>query len=136
MVRLGCAYVRGTVDEGFLAEQSAVATVLDALREWASAWKGLRRGSALADYGEIDNLLECVSSYTHEVASLNAANVWSMRTVADLLDIAGADGSGDPRADADRLLPEGLKLSRGGQGRSGERRVGEAWVRTGKSRGG
>ena len=57
-------------------------TVAESVREWATAWKDLRRGTPLADYGEIDNLLECVSSYTHEVASLNAANVWSMRTAA------------------------------------------------------
>jgi hypothetical protein len=45
-------------------------------------------------YGEIDNLLECVSSYTHEVASLNAANVWAMRVAADAADLSGdADGA-------------------------------------------
>jgi len=40
----------------------------------------------LADYGEVNNLLECVRSYTHEVASLNAANVFNLRFVAELLD--------------------------------------------------
>ncbi len=29
------------------------------------------RMSKMADYGTVDNLLECVPTYTHEVASLN-----------------------------------------------------------------
>ena len=62
--------------------------MLDHLRFWARAWQGLRRSSALADYGEIENLLECVSSYTHEVASFNAANVWNLRVTADVLEVA------------------------------------------------
>ena len=36
--------------------------------------------------GTVDNLLECVPTYTHEVASLNAANVWMMRALARWLD--------------------------------------------------
>jgi hypothetical protein len=40
----------------------------------------------LADYGEMDNLLECVSTYTHEVASFNATNVWALRAAAELAD--------------------------------------------------
>jgi hypothetical protein len=48
-----------------------------------STW--CRRGSAncgtlhdrfLADYGGADNLLECVPTYIHKVAALNAANAW------------------------------------------------------------
>ena len=33
----------------------------------------------LADYGMETNLLECVPTYTHKVAGLNAANAWMMR---------------------------------------------------------
>ena len=95
MTRLVNDYVRITGDTDFLDERiaagtGAAATVADHLVTWAEAWKALRRSGPLADYGEIDNLLECVSSYTHEVASLNAANVWCLRTVASLLERARA----------------------------------------------
>jgi hypothetical protein len=46
-------------------------------------------GHGLADYGGIDNLLEAVSTYTHEVAAMNAGNVYGMRFVAALLDRHG-----------------------------------------------
>merc|ERR1711871_686110 len=39
----------------------------------------------LADYGLETNLLECVPTYTHKVASLNAANAHMMRSTALLL---------------------------------------------------
>jgi hypothetical protein len=35
-------------------------------------------------YGKIENLLEVVSTYLHEVAGMNAKNVHAMRAVADL----------------------------------------------------
>jgi|EP01043_Picozoa_sp_COSAG02_P020712 hypothetical protein len=38
----------------------------------------------LADYGGANNLLECVPTYIHKVASLNAANAWMMRQTAAL----------------------------------------------------
>src|SRR5690606_41078935 len=87
----------------------------DHLRQWAYAWQEFRRSSPLADYGEIENLLECVSSYTNEVASLNAANVWNLRTSAELLARAGLDGN-PLRADADELLPHVVDLYQPGTG--------------------
>ena len=83
MTRLVNDYVRFTGDTDFLDEDAGRAAGRRAPRQWAEAWKALRHSGPLADYGEIDNLLECVSSYTHEVASLNAANVWCLRTVAE-----------------------------------------------------
>ena len=44
----------------------------------------------LADYGTETHLLECVPTYTHKVAALNAANVWMMRGSATV-----AEGRGD-----------------------------------------
>lgn len=44
----------------------------------------------LADYGTETHLLECVPTYTHKVAGLNAANAWMMRRSALV-----ADGRGD-----------------------------------------
>src|SRR4029453_8852124 len=43
----------------------------------------------LADYGGVTNLLEAVSSYVHEVAGLNAANVHNLRFAADLVEFKG-----------------------------------------------
>lgn len=121
MTRLVSDYVRITGDTGFLAERvgpaGAERTVLDHVVEWAHAWQGLRVAGDLADYGEIDNLLECVSSYTHEVASLNAANVWNLRTAAGLLDLAGDTASADDlRAEAAALLPHVRALYLDGTG--------------------
>ena len=71
----------------------------------------------LADYGEIDNLLECVSSYTHEVASLNAANVWNLRTAAELVALRGdASRANGLRAAAEALLPHVRALYLDGTG--------------------
>jgi hypothetical protein len=89
MTRLVREYVRFTGDTGFLAEPLAAADgarkpVAEHVVDWARAWEGLRGRHGLADYGEIDNLLECVSSYTHEVASFNATNVWALRAAAEL----------------------------------------------------
>lgn len=115
MTRLVDDYVRYTGDHGFLTETLAGRPVHDHLRQWAYAWQDLRRTSPLADYGEIENLLECVSSYTHEVASLNAANVWNLRTSADLLDLAGVSGD-QLRAEAGELLPHVIDLYQPGTG--------------------
>ncbi len=117
MIRLVHDYVRLTGDVDFLSERVGDATVAESVREWATAWKALRRETALADYGEIDNLLECVSSYTHEVASLNAANVWNMRTAASIASLHGdADAADELRASASALLPEVVARYLPGQG--------------------
>jgi hypothetical protein len=49
----------------------------------ATNWLRFQGTSGLADYGDINNLLECVTTYIHEVAGLNAANVFSMRFAAE-----------------------------------------------------
>jgi len=118
MTRLVRDYVRFTGDAGFFDEQQTDGrSVLDHLRFWARAWQGLRRSSTLADYGEIENLLECVSTYTHEVASFNAANVWNLRVTADVLDARGdAAGAAELRAEADELVAEVRKLYLPGEG--------------------
>jgi hypothetical protein len=70
---------------------SKTKSVLDYIFQYATSWKRFKSASGLADYGEINNLLECVSTYIHEVASLNAANVFNMRTAGKILSIAGDD---------------------------------------------
>ncbi|MGV2985136.1 hypothetical protein ACNPNP_15660 [Microbacterium sp. AGC85] len=117
MIRLVHDYVRLTGDVEFLSERVGSVTVAESVQEWATAWKALRQDTDLADYGEIDNLLECVSSYTHEVASLNAANVWSMRTAASLADLQGSSSEASAlRASASELLPSGVARYLPGEG--------------------
>jgi hypothetical protein len=115
MTRLVRDYVRFTGDRGWLEREIATAaggsrTVAAHVREWATAWKGLRGAHALADYGGIDNLLECVSTYVHEVASLNATNVWCLRVAAELHDDAGL------RDEARALVDEVQRLYADGRG--------------------
>jgi hypothetical protein len=64
-------------------------TVFGYLQSYATNWKRFKTNSGLADYGGLANLLECVSTYVHEVASLNAANVYNMRFASDLYDLKG-----------------------------------------------
>lgn len=122
LTRLVADYVRFSGDTGFLdraipGQDGRPVTIGDHVRAWAWSWQGKRRGSYLADYGEIDNLLECVSTYIHEVASLNAANVWVMRTAAELSRLQGreADAAALDQAAAE-LLPQVLDLYHPGSG--------------------
>lgn len=111
LTRLVHDYVRLHGDHGFLdAEHTTpdgtTRSIGDNVRYWARAWHRLRSASGLADYGGIDNLLECVSTYVHEVASLNAANVWSMRAAAEISEAQGrTEVAAELRAEADALVP-------------------------------
>lgn len=58
--------------------------VIDYLKEFSTNYRQFKTTSGLADYGGINNLLECVSTYIHEVASLNAGNIFNLRTVAEI----------------------------------------------------
>lgn len=89
---LRCAhdYLRVTGDFKWLDKSINGKSVLEHLVAGALRWKKLdTNGHGLADYGGIDNLLEAVSTYTHEVAAMNAGNVYGMRFVASLLDRHG-----------------------------------------------
>lgn len=63
--------------------------VSDFLDRFARSWKFFRSSNGLADYGDINNLLECVSTYIHEVASLNGANIFNMRLAAEVFERLG-----------------------------------------------
>lgn len=111
MTRLVRDYVAFTQDRAFLDEVFTDAEgnerrLGEHVRAWARAWHRMRRPSGLADYGGIDNLLECVSSYTHEIASLNAANAWCMRVAAELVEMEGgaAEEAAALRAEADEVV--------------------------------
>ena len=113
MTRMVRDYVAFTGDRAFLDEVFADSSGTERrlgehVRAWARAWQHLRGAGGLADYGGIDNLLECVSSYTHEIASLNAANAWCLRVAADVVELEdGPDAAVEAaqlRAEADDLV--------------------------------
>lgn len=83
------AYVRATGDIGWLSRElpgpgGVPLSVVGHLDRYACNWRRFRSESGLANYGGIGNLLECVSTYVNEVASLNAANVWMLRKAAEV----------------------------------------------------
>ena len=87
MCVMGRDYVRWTGDHAWLdssPESAGGGTIRARLVDFATMWKRFQMPSGLADYGGIGNLLECVSTYVHAVASLNAANVFTMRFAADI----------------------------------------------------
>ncbi len=91
--------------------------VVDYLIKYANNWKQFKTESGLADYGGINNLLECVSTYIHEVASLNAGNIFNARTVAEILDSLGEkEKSKKLLEEAGQLLNELNKLYEKGKG--------------------
>ena len=112
MTRLVRDYVRWSGDVDWLGSEIATPTqsertVLHHLVEWADAWQSLKSPSGLADYGGINNLLECVSTYVNEVASLNSANVWCLRVAAETAALLGDEsGAGDLRDRAAALADE------------------------------
>ncbi len=111
-------YLNVTGDRAFLSEVIRGRTVLRHMEDIATYWKSLvRPGQTLADYGGAENLLECVPTYTHEVPSFNAANVWMMRRAAELYASFGdAASAARLRADTARLLPAVLALYVPGEG--------------------
>jgi hypothetical protein len=87
MTRMAREYLRWTGDEKWLDKEVGGVKVLDRLVTYAENWHKLDTNKhGLADYGGVTNLLEAVSSYVHEVAGLNAANVYNLRFAADLLE--------------------------------------------------
>ena len=79
-------YLRFTRDWAWLDSQEGPAAVAEHLRRCATNWRDRPRDGFLADYGASRNLLECVPTYEHAVASLNAANSWMARQLVDILD--------------------------------------------------
>jgi hypothetical protein len=86
MFRLVNSYLAVTGDNEFLREKVGDRSVLEHMEKLALGWQELQQDKSvmLADYGENENLLECAPRYVHRVPSFNAANVWMMRTVANI----------------------------------------------------
>ena len=111
-------YLRVTGDKEFLNEKVVGKTVLQHMEELATRWKKLvREGDVLADFGDANNLLECVPTYINRVPSFNAASVWMMRTLAEIKEERGEKARAkELRADADRLAEKVLELYVPGDG--------------------
>ncbi len=90
IVRCAYNYLRVSGDFPWLDKPVGEKTALEHLFDHATHWKKLdTHGHGLGDYGGMQNLLEVVSTYVHEVAGMNAGNVFSMRFVAQLLEKHG-----------------------------------------------
>jgi hypothetical protein len=117
MTRLITTYVRITGDEAWLRRRVGDRTILDHLLGCAHHHRTLVRASGLADYGDRNSLLEAVGTYQHEVASLNAANVWILRETARLLEHLGDSARATGlRTEADALVPLVRQLYVAGEG--------------------
>jgi hypothetical protein len=111
--RLTWSYLSVTQDMDFLREKIADQTVLERLRVLATNWKKLLRAptDTLADYGEAQNLLECVPTYIYKVPSFNAADVWMMREFAGILEAVGEpDEARQMNAEADAMAKAVMSL--------------------------
>ena len=107
MSRMAKEYLRWTGDKAWLDKKVGGKTVFENLVSYAEHWRDLNtNGHGLADYGGVLNLLEAVSSYVHEVAGLNAANVHNLRFAAELLEFKG------DKAKADAFRREAAELGR------------------------
>jgi len=90
MSRMAKEYLRWTGDKAWLDKVVNGKTVYKTLLTFAEHWRELDTNKhGLADYGGVTNLLEAVSSYVHEVAGLNAANVHNLRFAAELAEYKG-----------------------------------------------
>ncbi len=102
MVWMANDYLRWSGDKSWLDKtvkgQTGTKSILDYLDEYASNWKNFKLSNGLADYGGINNLLECVRTYIHQVASLNAGNVFNLRTLGGIHAVRG-----DTQKAADRF---------------------------------
>ena len=90
-----CAYnyLRVTGDFAWLDKKIGGTSALDHLTDHALRWKKLdKNGHGLGDYGTLEDILEVVSTYLHEVPGMNAGNVFAMRFVASLLERRGDSG--------------------------------------------
>ena len=118
-------YLRVTGDFAWLDRQVEGKSILDHLIGLATNWKKLdKSGHGFGDYGGIENILEVISTYIHEVPSFNAANVSMMRFAAQLIDRRGENQRGNTlRAEASALaarITQKMYVSGGGWWKCGQ----------------
>ncbi len=118
MCRMAYDYLRWTGDFEWLEARINDKSVYDHLIEYATYWRNLdENGHGLADYGDATNLLEAVNNYSHEVAGMNAANVFNLRFAAELTEMRHQhDEAVVLRNEADALLKAVLNLYVEGEG--------------------
>jgi hypothetical protein len=118
MSRMAKEYLRWTGDKAWLDKEVGGVKVFDRLISYAEHWRALDSNKhGLADYGGVNNLLEAVSSYVHEVAGLNAANVHNLRFAAELVEHKGDKSKADAmRKEANDLGRRVLELYVPGKG--------------------
>ncbi|MCD6384680.1 hypothetical protein J7M23_02780 [Candidatus Sumerlaeota bacterium] len=118
IVRLSYNYLRFTGNFNWLNHQVNGRPIIDHLQEHALEWHNLdKHGHGLADCGGVANLLECVSTYTHEVAAFNAMWVAALRQVAELRRLRGEHSIAEKlENDASQLLRNVMTLYAEGKG--------------------
>ncbi len=122
MLKMARDYLRFSGDHAWLdarvtTRDGADRSVAEMLVSYAKSWETFRTPNGLADYGGIDNLLECVSTYVHEVAGMNAANVFGLRFAADVVAMCGdLARAGELNVEAKELAAEVMRLYAAGQG--------------------
>lgn len=122
MVQTIDAYLRATGDIDWLTQElpgpgGEPLSVVAHIDRFACSWRRFRSDSGLANYGGIGNLLECVSTYVNEVASLNAANAWMLRRAAEIARYLGDELAASwYDAEADALVVDLQQLYAEGAG--------------------
>jgi hypothetical protein len=122
MVQTLDAYLRATGDVAWLTQElpgpgGEPLSVVGHIDRFACSWRRFRSESGLANYGGIGNLLECVSTYVNEVASLNAANAWMLRRAAEIARFLGDEMAASwYEAEADVLVVDLQQLYADGAG--------------------
>ncbi len=118
IVRLAHDYLRYSGDFDWLSKPVKGRAIVDHLEEHARMWSDYdRSGHGLADCGGVLNLLECVSTYTHEVAAFNAMWVAAQRQVAAMRRLRGESAAAAAlERDATGLLGRVMKLYADGKG--------------------
>ncbi len=111
IVAAAADYLQGTGDRAWLDHLLGDATVRELLLRHVARHRELAGEDDLADYGGPDNVLECVSSYEHGVASFNALAAWCHRFAARVLE---PDRAADHEAAATRIERAVLGLFAGG----------------------
>lgn len=84
---LNTSYLVGPFPNGSSVETTVFATALELATHWRAPI--YNASDHLADYGEAKNLLECVPTYIHRVASINAGNAFMARTLAPIVEAWG-----------------------------------------------
>lgn len=115
-------YLRWTGDTAWLdkpqtLKDGTVKPAAEMLNHFAHNYRQFQTDSGLANYGGLNNLLECVSTYIHEVASLNAANVFNLRYAAEIASYKGNSNAAQTLIDeANALLEKVQTLYADGKG--------------------